>query len=35
MATMYDVPLYSIDDTYEIVDDYLFLWDMHEHIVDN
>lgn len=38
MATMYDVPLYSIDDTYEIVDDegdYPFLGERHEHIVDN
>lgn len=42
MATMYDVPLYSIDDTYEIVgvdegdeDDYPFLGERHEHIADN
>ena len=41
MATMYDVPLHSIDDTYEIVDDkgdegdYPFLGERHEHIVDN
>lgn len=47
MATMYDVPLHSIDDTYEIVDDegivddkgdeddYPFLGEKHEHIVDN
>ena len=42
MATMYDVPLYSIDDTYEIVDDeddedddYPFLGEKHEHIADN
>ncbi len=46
MATMYDVPLYSIDDTYEMVDDegkgdegdeddYPFLGERHEHIADN
>ena len=41
MATMHDVPLYSIDDTYEIVgnesdeDDYPFLGERHEHIADN
>jgi hypothetical protein len=40
MATMYDVPLQSIDDTYEIVDDdrddeYPFLGEKHEPIADN